>query len=150
VLFTKERQSIEFGRGTTTVAYRPIALDGTIVATELTIGLNTDQASISQPTRVEPLASIPPPCPDPTTDPDPATSECGGGEFDRLAEVEVFDVEAQAWRRLPHLSSGTPYAVADPARYVDPASGTALFRYVNERTDPVAFGVNVSISGDVR
>ncbi len=68
---------------------------------------------------------------------------------DGLPEVEVFDIEAQVWRRLPHFTAGTSYAVAGPARFIDPASGTVLVRYVNERTDPVGFGMDVTISGTI-
>ena len=143
VVFTRERMTLEFGRGNTTVAYRPVALDGTIAATELTIGLNADPGSIVKPAPVGPIESIPPPCPDPTTE------ECIKG-FDNLPEVEVFDVEARTWRRLTHLSSGIRYAVTDPARYVDSTSGTVLVRYVNERNEGVGFSVDVSITGDVR
>jgi hypothetical protein len=144
-VFTKERQTIEFGRGSTTVAYRPIALDGNISGTELTIGLNaSDQGQVLDPTPLKPLATIPPPCPE------PPNGDCEQGVFDNLAEVEVFDLGTKAWRRLPHLSSGTRYAVADPARYVDPGSGTVLVRFVNDGVDSVGFSVDVSITGDVR
>jgi hypothetical protein len=64
--------------------------------------------------------------------------------------VELFDITTQEWKRLPHLSPGTRYAVADPARYVDPVSGSVLVRYVNDRSDGVGFGVDISISGDVQ
>ena len=40
--------------------------------------------------------------------------------------------------------------LADPARYVDPASGTVLVRYVNDRQDNVGFSVDFSITGTVR
>jgi hypothetical protein len=91
---------------------------------------------------VEPIASIPPPSPDPPTD------ACA--TFDGLPEVEVFDIDAQAWRRLPHFSQGSRYVVADPGRYVDPTTGTVLVRYVNDRNDPVNVVADVTISGTVR
>ncbi|OGO53537.1 MAG: hypothetical protein A2Z32_08740 [Chloroflexi bacterium RBG_16_69_14] len=142
-VFSKEPGAISFGRGSTTIAYRPIGFEGSIVATELVIGFNAfDPGSTILPEPVEPLASIPPPCPDPPTE------ECDF--FDGMPDVEVFDVEAQAWRRLPHMTQGTRHAVADPARFVDPTSGTALVRYVNDHTDPVYVNPDITISGIVR
>jgi hypothetical protein len=93
---------------------------------------------------VEPLPSIPPTCPN------PPTADCAALIGDGLPEVEVFDVKGQAWKRLPHLSGGPRYAVAAPANYVDPTTGTVLIRYVNDRTDGVGFSVDISISGTVR
>ena len=54
------------------------------------------------------------------------------------------------WIRLPHFENGTRYAVADPGRYVDPASGSVIVRFVNDRSDQVGFGVDISITGDVQ
>ncbi len=142
-IFSKDPRLMNFGRGSATVAYRPIGFDGRITATQLTIGLNFgDPGMAGIPMPVDPLASNPPPCPDPPTD------ACNDG-FDGLPDVEVFDIEAQTWRRLPHLTAGSRYAVADPARFVDPSSGTALVRYVNERSDAVGFGMDVTISGTI-
>ena len=62
----------------------------------------------------------------------------------------MFDVAGQEWKRLPHLSSGPRYGLTDPARYVEPSSGTVLFRFVNDRQDNVGFSVDVSITGTVQ
>ncbi len=56
---------------------------------------------------------------------------------------------AQTWKRLPHLASGTRYTVTDPARYVDPTTGTVLVRFVNDRADQVGFQVDVAVTGTV-
>ena len=145
VIFSKDPTSISFGRGSATMAYRPIDFTGTLTATELAIGLQFGDPGISiPPTPITPLASIPPACTDPTT------QGCQQGSIDGMAETEVFDLTAQTWRRLPHLTAGSRYAVADPARFVDPTTGTVLVRFVNDRTDPVGFQVSVSISGVVR
>jgi hypothetical protein len=64
--------------------------------------------------------------------------------------VELFDVVNKEWKRLPHLTPGPRYAVADPANYLDPATGTVLVRYVNDRLEGVGFSVDVSITGDVQ
>ena len=52
------------------------------------------------------------------------------------------------WVRLPHLAGGARYAVAEPARYVDPTTGTVLVRFVNDRSDGVGFSFDLSIDGD--
>ena len=46
------------------------------------------------------------------------------------------------------LHSGGRYAVKDPARYVDPGTGTVLVKFVNE-TEQTGFSFDVSITGDV-
>ena len=144
--FSKDPYSINFGRGTATLAYRPTTFEGTLSATELAIGLNFggDTGLTVKPTLIEPLPSLPPRCPN------PPTPDCAPLISDGLPEVEVYDVRNQEWKRLPHLSPGPRYAVADPPNYVDPTTGTVLIRYVNDRMDGVGFSVDVSISGTVR
>ena len=143
--FNKDPFSMNFGRGTATVAYRPTSFDGTLDVTEVAIGLNFGDTGIAIPaTPVEPLPSIPPRCPN------PPTADCGPAVVDGLPEVEVFDVTGQDWKRLPHLLPGPRYSLRDPVRYVDPSSGTVLVRYVNDRQDNVGFSVDMSITGTVR
>ena len=116
-----------------------------MTATELAIGLNFgDPGWPSTPVPVEPLASIPPPCePSPTDDCDPGRSSTASprsrcSTSRRGLEAAAAPPERDALRgRL------------DPARYVDPTSGTVLVRFVNELTDGVGFPVDLSITGDV-
>ncbi len=145
VLFSKQPSSVNFGRGSVTMAYQPIGFDGRLTATELTIGMNFgEKGMVVEPVPVKPLASIPPAC-EPT-----ATDDCVPDGFDAvLAEVELFDIETGTWQRLPHLQSGMQYSVDSPARYVDPTTGTVLVRFVNETSGDVGFAVDVSITGDV-
>ena len=49
----------------------------------------------------------------------------------------------------PPQRLGRAYSVADPARYVDPTTGTVLIRYVNDRSDQVGFQVDVALTGTV-
>jgi hypothetical protein len=143
-MFTKDPTSMSFGRGSATVAYRPIAFDGHLKATKLTIGMNFgDPGAGLDPPVIQPLPSIPPACPQ------PPTPDCAPAAFDGVPEVELFDTEAQVWRRLPHLAGGNRVAVADPQRFVDPTSGTVLVRYVNDRTDGVGFQVDIALTGTV-
>ena len=142
--FSKDPYSINFGRGSAELAYRPVAFDGTIAATQLAIGLNFgDPGFAVDPTPVEPLPAIPEPCPD------PPTGECAIS-FDGLPEVELFDLTESTWKRFPHLGGGGRYAVAEPERYVDPTTGTVLIRFVNDRNDGVGFSFDLSITGDLK
>jgi hypothetical protein len=142
--FSKDPYSINFGRGTAQLAYRPIAFTGTIDTTELVLGLNFgDPGFDAKPKPIEPLPRIP--------DCDEGTADdlCPIG-FDGLPEVELFDLTQSAWVRLPHLESGSRFAVAEPARYVDPASGQVLVRFVNDRNESVSFSLDVAITGNLR
>ena len=145
LFFNKDPYSINFGRGSATLAYRPTSFEGRLVVSELAIGLNFGDAQIAgKPIPVEPLGSIPPTCPN------PPTADCPPAPVDGLPEVELFDVESQVWVRLPHLAQGARYAVSDPTRYVDSTSGSVLVRYVNDRLEGVGFSVDLAITGDVR
>ncbi len=143
-VFAKDPNTMSFGRGSATIAYRPIGFEGRFAATQLTIGMNFgDGGTSTDAPVVSPLPSIPPMCPQ------PPTPDCGPLTFDGVPEVEVFDIDAQAWRRLPHLSGGNRVAVADAQHYIDPTSGTLLVRFVNDRADGVGFQVDISMSGTV-
>jgi hypothetical protein len=143
--FSKDPYSINFGRGSATIAYRPTSFEGSLAATELALALNFggDTGLTVKPTEIEPLPELPPRCPNPPTD------ECAPAILDGLPEVEILDVVNQEWKRLPHLTPGPRYAVKDPANYVDPTTGTVLIRFVNDRMDGVGFSVDISITGTV-
>jgi hypothetical protein len=142
--FNKDPFSVNFGRGTAELSYRPIAFEGTIDATQLAIGLNFgDPGFAVDPKLIEPLPEIPPAC-------DPQLDNCQPGQnFDGLPEVELYDLEAAEWKRLPHLEGGARYAIAEPARYVDPSTGTVLLRLVNENADGVGFSIDLAITGEL-
>jgi hypothetical protein len=143
--FSKDPYTISFGRGSATISYRPISFEGTLAVSELDIGLNFggDLPMGIDAKPVAPLDVIPEPCPD------PPTPDCIPAGFDGLPEVELYDLDTAAWRRLPHLSGGSRYAIEDPARYVDPATGTVLLRFVNDRSDGIGFSVDLTIEGTV-
>lgn len=145
VTFNRDPQAINFGQGSATVAYRPIAFEGRMTATELAIGLNFEKGGglALPPVPVKPLSSIPPACPK------PPTNDCDKTAPDGIAEVELFDLKSGTWQRLPHFQMGTRYAVDQPGRYVDPASGAILVRYVNDRPEGVGFSVDLAITGDI-
>ena len=82
---------------------------------------------------------------------DPANSKpdgCTPPHLDGVPEIEVFDVKAGEWARLPHLGQGNIYALAAPERFTDRATGQVLIRFVNESADQgLGFQFQISISG---
>lgn len=143
--FSKDPTFINFGKGTVELSYRPIAFQGTINATELAIGLNFGEPGFTvDPKPVEPLDEVPVVCAD------PPVAGCVQSAFDGLPEVELYDLTTSTWRRLPHLTGGSRVAVSAPERYVDPATGTVLVRFVNDFSDQIGFSMDLSISGDVK
>jgi hypothetical protein len=143
--FNKDPFNISFGRGSADLSYQPIAFKGTIDASEVRIGFNFGEMGISgEPQRIEPLESAPPACGDQAAD------NCVKPVFDGLPEVELYDLTRSTWRRLPHLTGGSRYAVADPSHYVDPATGSVLVRLINSSNDSVGFNLDLAITGDVK
>ena len=47
-------------------------------------------------------------------------------------------------------TGGSTYELKDPARYVDPSTGTIQVRFVNEHMDSVGMSFSVVLEGDVR
>ena len=148
--FNKDPFSLNMGAGSATLAYQPIPFDGTIAASELQVSMNFGGGSFPSgaPADLAPLGSIPVACTDLTGLEPPG---CELPRLDGIPEVELFDrTGAGAWVRFPHLGLGGAYRIADPARYVDPATGQVLVRFVNEQQDSgVSFQFNIAISGVV-
>ena len=143
--FSKEPFSMSFGRGTVELAYQPIAFDGTIDPSQLAIGLNFgDPGFLVDPKPIEPLPAIPPSCEEVQVE------GCKLPNFDGMPEVELYDLTTSSWKRLPHLEGGARFAVAEPARYIDTATGTVLVRLINENSDGVGFSLDLSITGEVK
>ncbi len=147
LFFNKDPFSLNFGKGKLTLAYRPIAFEGSIDPQKLILAMGFD------PSRL--LPDDPPgdpiegqPVPDRAGD--IAGSGGPNGFFDGLPEVELFDITGDRWVRLPHLGNGQAVSVKDPARFVDGASGTVLTRFVNDRQDGVGFQFSLQIEGEIR
>jgi hypothetical protein len=143
--FSKDPFSMSFGRGTVEMAYRPIVFEGTfdVQALKLNLGFGGEQGFGGEGQALDPLDEIPEPCPDPPTD------ACGLDGFDGMPEVELFDLTSSTWKRFPHMSAGTNYAINDPDRYVDPATGTVLIRFINDREEGVGFSLAMTMTGDL-
>jgi hypothetical protein len=159
--FSQDPFSINMGRGSATLAYRPITFDGELTATKVTFNMQWGGEQGVPAVGGKPIEPMDPqPCRDAETDApdcvavepvepcDPTIKEC---EFrEELPAVEVFDRTGSGqWVRLPQLEMGATYDLADPGRYVDPGSGTLLVRFVNDVQDGMVFGFQVRIEGEV-
>jgi hypothetical protein len=141
--FNKDPYSINMGQGTAEIAYRPVPFDGELRPTELVLGLNFgDPGFAVEPQPIEPLPELPPPC---DNEEDPG----GCVDIDGLPEIELFDLSTSAWVRLPTLQGGSRYSVAEPERYIDPATGSVLIRFVSE-SEGMGFNLDLAISGELR
>jgi hypothetical protein len=141
---------INMGAGTVTVAYRPIAFEGAFVPSELRFALSSGNVLVPAAGKeIAPLPSIPPTCTD-VANTTPAG--CVAKRDDFLPDVEILDRSGGgAWVRLPRVAGDASYTLADPSRYVDPASGQVLVRFVNDNPDAsLSFGLALAITGEVR
>ena len=128
------------------LAYRPIAFDGRLTATELAIGMNTaTRASSATRNPVEPLAR------------DPGrraasrrSRRCAAAPFDGLPEVELFDLTtrdleaAAAPRRRDALRGQGPGPLRRSRRPGRSWSGSSTIA-----TTASGFSLDLAISGDV-
>jgi len=147
--FNKGPQWLEIGGGAATIAYQPIGFDGTISPTELQVSLNFGGGSFPSAgaADLKPLEVIPVMCKDPAVDDPPG---CEQPRFDGVPEIELFDRSgAGSWVRFPHMGQGAVYRIDDPGRYIDPATGQVLVRFLNEQQEggSVGFQFNIAISG---
>ena len=157
--FSKDPQFMNFGKGQVTIAYRPIPFNGTLDVTKVLLMMGQGETMIvggGKPIAPSSAESPPPPAPAPAT-PEPSCGfdKCDPGgfpdaNFDGLPEVEVFRLSDNIWQRLPHMTSGQTYELADPADYVDPSTGTIQVRFVNDRQDSVGLTFSVSLEGTIR
>jgi hypothetical protein len=149
---------ISLGLGEATMAYRPVAFQGTLEATSLVLSTNASDVVIGgRPLPVDPVApacNVDVGCPPPVPAPEPTpcdAPDCPDKFFDGIPEIELFDRTGDGqWVRLPHFASDQRYEIEEPARYVDPVSGTVLVRFVNDRQDGASFTFQVRIEGRVR
>jgi hypothetical protein len=161
--FNKDPMSLSIGRGSVTMAYRPIAFEGKLTAKRVIFGMGFGGdigVGGGNPQELEPMD--PQPCrdepddaancaePDPAPACDPNVKPCEGQFFDGVPEIEVFDrTAAGSWVRMKHMAMGSSYDLMNPERYVDPGSGTLLIRFVNDKQEQVGFSFQVRIEGDV-
>ena len=146
--FGKDRTLLNMGLGTATMSYRPIPFDGMFSVSELQVTLgNGGNPVIKGGEEIRPLPSTPVACTD-AAHTTPAGCEAPRNDF--LPEVELFDRAGGDWVRLPRLGAETSYNVADPSRYVDPATGQVLVRFANETPEAdINFSFQVALVGDI-
>jgi hypothetical protein len=149
-VFSKDRFFLSMGAGNATLAYRPIPFDGQFTVSEIRFALSPDpsQSLVGGGKVVTPLTDVPPVCTDATNS---VPAGCEATRADGLPEVEVFDrTGGGAWLRLPRLNLGASYTLANPTRFVDPATGQILVRFVNDNAQSGAgFGFQLALVGDV-
>lgn len=153
--FSKDPSQLSFGQGAVTLAVRPIPFAGTLTPSRVRLALGFGPDALAGGAG-RPIDPIPDACiPDPTAPDAPLPSTCPGpaqpDQTNGLPAVEVFDRTASgSWHRLPNLVQNLTYSLADPARYIDPATGSLLVRLVNDHQDPVSAYLSVAIEGTVR
>jgi hypothetical protein len=149
-LFSKDRFFLNMGLGSATMSYKPIPFDGTFTVSQIRIALGQNaNLAPGGGAEIAPLPTIPVACTDAAHS---VPAGCQAPRNDFLPEVEVFDRSGEgAWVRLPRLSAEVGYTLAEPARYVDPASGQLLVRFLNEAAESdVNFSFQVALVGDVQ
>ena len=151
--FGKDRSFLNMGTGSATLAYRPIPFEGTFTVSQvrLLLGNGNGASVLPNENEVEPVPSFPVACTDAANT---TPKGCQAPRNDFLPEVEVFDRTGEgAWVRLPRLTAEQSYTLADPGRYVDPATGQLLVRFVNDSLDvggAVGFSFQVALVGEVK
>jgi hypothetical protein len=147
-MFSKDRQFLNMGQGTASLAYRPIPFEGsfTVAQLRLMLGQGGNQLPLTGKA-IEPLPTIPVGCTD-AANSQPAGCEPHRNDF--LPEVEVFDLTSGEWMRLPRLVPEAGYTLEHPDRYVDPATGQVTIRFVNENPEGGAgFTFQIALEGTV-
>ncbi|MFL5681242.1 MAG: hypothetical protein ACJ77B_11650, partial [Chloroflexota bacterium] len=159
-MFGKDPFSINMGRGSVTMAYRPLPFDGTLTAKRVVLSVGFGGDNVPGGGEAKPVEPVrPQPCRGEADDvkgcvPPAKTPPCAPDDGSCLAQipaVEVFDLTGGgSWMRLPMLNPGNTYELKNPARYVDPGSGTVLIRLVSDSDAGMSFAFQVRIEGDVR
>jgi hypothetical protein len=140
------------GRGTMTVEFRPIGVDGAFDVSGLGIRLGREEFE-GAPGAIDAdgpdLAPLPPgDQPDPD-DPLASDPQPGGGQFD-IPIIQLFDRAGGTWVEFERATPGATYRIADVARYVD-ATGSFRVRFVvRDRDAFIAFSVTARLEGTVR
>ena len=132
--------TMNFNNGTVTQAYRPAAYGGTFEPTALSIRMGAGGVMVPASELLTPTGS---------GDVDPTAKETAA-EGDSLPIVEMFDRIDGQWMRFRHLTAGEAVKIADPIRWVDPATGTVLVRFRSDRPDGVGFQFQVQLEGNAQ
>jgi hypothetical protein len=148
--FSKDPFNIYMGAGSMTAAYEPIDFPGDFDLSDLRLLLTNNGPGFVPGTGklIEPLPTIPDACTDLTNT---KPQGCKARRADMLPEVELFDVEAGKWVRLPALAMSVSYRIADPTRYYSAAGRQVLVRFVNnDPQNQIGFSFQLVLAGVVR
>lgn len=139
---------LSLGAGTATLSYRPIPFAGSFTVSEVRLSMGTGGNGLpGGGETIEPLDEVPEACTDVTNT---LPKGCEPRRMDFLPEVEVFDLAAGEWKRLPRLLESRGYTLADPERYVDADTGQLLVRFVNDSPDSqVGFQFELGLEGTI-
>ena len=110
--FSKDPSTINFGKGSATLAYRPIAVRGDVRPERARDRPRTSGATSDRVPPVKPIEPLPG---DPGAVHGSDRPEAARSRVDGLPEVELFDLTSQDWVRLPHLDGGA-HATRSPIR----------------------------------
>ncbi|HKF85741.1 MAG TPA: hypothetical protein VKB30_08140, partial [Candidatus Limnocylindrales bacterium] len=120
--FSRDPWSVQLGTGTARIAWRPLPFEGTFSAEKVLVSISQG-GELGMPGGKPVLATLADRC-------NPATAGCVQPQ-DGIPDLEVLDVQTGEWVQLEHLSTGRPYELPEPSRWVDPASGEIQVRFVN-------------------
>jgi hypothetical protein len=131
---------IFFQGGTLTQAYRPPVFEGTLRPSKLILSVNQGTVGAAG-AEVKPTGS---------GDGALTADEENQIQRDGTPFIELFDRQAGAWMRLAHVDGGTSVSIAEPARYVDPTSGTVLIRFRSSDQNGSGFSFQVQLEGKIQ
>ncbi len=143
--FSKDPFTINFGRGSAELSYRPIAFDGTLDGHRAGHRPELRRPGLHAGPQAHRAAAL-----DPRTVRRGAGRELSGAELRRAAGGRAVRPVRRGLEAAAPPRRRRPVRVAEPARYVDPATGTVLIRLVNDNSDGVGFSLDLSITGDVK
>ena len=132
--------NVFFQGGTLTQAYRPPVFEGTLSTSKLILAINQSVVGV-------PRADVRPTGPG---DADLTPDEDRQVQIDGTPFVELFDRQSGGWVRLAHFDPSASVSVAEPARYVDPTSGTVLVRFRTSDQNGVGFAFLLQLEGKIQ
>jgi len=133
-------------RGTMTVDYRPVGVEGTFEVTGLSVRLGRGRRDAEGAT----VDLVPLPASEQPDQDDPVGSDVPDGppvDREGLPRVQLFDRDAGLWVEFEPLSASRTYRVTDPTRYVD-TSGSFRVRFVHRgREGATNFWLDARLEG---
>jgi hypothetical protein len=133
--------SIWMDTGTLTMAYRPMAFQGSLAASSVVVAM-VHPGDLGTPGGSPITAPIGGRCATPTS------ADCS--TVSTFPDVDAFDVRTGQWVELGGLAVGTAYTLPDPARWVDPTTGEVQMRFTNQSQQQLGFGFQIAVEGSIQ